>query len=501
MRPDISDDDRAIALETAAYLIDKDKPSSQYVDKNELQDKIWAGTIVTEAALTRCIMKVRRAIGDDPAAAKAVATVRGHGYRFIAAVDERIDDDSTADSPAAHDRPSLVVLPFVNISNDPDQQYFADGITEDIITELSRFRSLFVIARPTAFYYKGRAVKASEVARELGVAYVVDGSVRRGGDRIRLNVRLVDAGTDTQLWADRYDREVEDVFVVQDQLAATIAATVGGRVEVTRGRRRVDRAAFESYDCLLRAQALYYDFRKEANAEARVILERAIEIDPRNARALAILAAVHSMDSWSYWAGDSQESQRLSYEIGRKSIELDDSDSLAHALFAEILHDIGQPELADAHFRRAIVLNPNDIAARALYASKLAATGRVDEALQHLAMAERLDPFGLFWIPLIKGSVMFVARRYEEALAALYSMTSPPVEASLITLATLGRLGRRIEATLVLKKMLAAAEKEMPNYPGPGLDDWREIIIRMRGNPDEAELEHVMESLRLAGWK
>ena len=153
------------------------------------------------------------------------------------------------------------------------------------------------------------------------------------------------------------------------------------------------------------------------------------------------------------------------------------------------------------HFGRAIALNPNDIAAHALYASKLSATNRIDEALDHLAIAERLDPFGLFWIPLIKGSVMYVARRYEEALAALKSMTSPPVEASLVMLATLGRLGRRIEATLVRQQMLEAAEQEMPNYPGPGLEDWRHIIVRMRGNPEKVEIEHVMESLRLAGWE
>ena len=492
--------DELVAIEPKAYdlLVYLIANRDRAVGKDELQDEIWAGTIVTEAALTRCVMKARRAIGDDRA--EAITTVRGHGYRFTADVDERQSGGESSAVPSSHDKPSLVVLPFVNISKDPEQEYFSDGITEDIITELSRFRSLFVIARPTAFSYKGHAIGASDVARDLGVTYVVDGSVQRSGDRIRLNVRLVDASSESQTWAERYDREVEDVFLLQDELAATIAATVGGRVEVTRARQRIDRARFDCYDCVLRAQALYYDFRKEANAEARTILEGALEIDPENARALAILAAVHSMDSWTYWAEDSEESQRLSYEFGKRSIALDDTDSLAQALFAEILHDIGEVELADVHFRRAIALNPNDIAAHALYASKLSATNRTHEALEHLAIAERLDPFGLFWIPLIKGSVMYVARRYDEALAALKSMTSPPVEASLVMLATLGRLGRRIEATLVRQNMLQAAEKEMPNYPGPGLEDWREIIIRMRGNPDDAEIDHVMESLRLAGW-
>jgi len=442
------------------------------------------------------VMKALRAIGDSD---QAIKTVRGYGYRISLAVDEIGAFPAAAALPLP-DKPSLVVLPFINLGNDDRQEYFSDGITEDIITELSRFRSLFVIGRHSAFTYKGRSVRTREIAHDLGVAYVVDGSLQRAGERIRINVRLTDAAEDKQIWSERYDRDIGDILVIQEEVAATVAATIGGRVEATRGRQRIDNNQLESYDCLLRAQALYYDFEKAANAEARELLEHAIAVDPDNARALALLAAAHSMDSWSFWVVDVERSKALSLDIGRRSIELDDGDSLAQALFAEILFDCGHDELADHHFRRAIALNPNDIAAHALYASRLAAMGRSDDAIDHIGIAERLDPFGLLWIPLIKGSVMFHARRYEESVAALYSMTRPPNEARICLVAALARLGRSDEARQIRRQVIETARAEMPNYPGDSLQDWQPIFDRILGARDEALMQHYVESLRLAGW-
>ena len=496
-------DDEIVSMEPKAfdllsYLI---RHRDRAVKKDELQDKIWAGVIVTEAALTRCVMKARRAIGDTAAKATAIKTVRGHGYRFNVAVEEIGHRPMTGRRLPLPDKPSLVVLPFVNLGNDPEQEYFSDGITEDIITELSRSRSLFVIARHSAFSFKNRDMKARDIASELGVAYVVDGSLQRSSGRIRINVRLVDAADDGQIWAERYDREIEDVLIVQEEVAAKVAATVGGRVEATRGRRRIDTAQFESYDCLLRAQALYYDFSKEANIEARGLLEKAIEVDPENARALAILAAVHSMDSWSFWSDDNERSKRLSLELGEKSIQIDDSDSLAHALFGEILTDCGELERSEFHFSRALALNPNDIAARALHASNLRSMGRVEEGIGHIEIAERLDPFGLLWIPQIKGSLMLAAKRYEEAVAAFYTISRPPNEARCMLIAALGRLGRLDEARHVHKQFIAAAKVEMPNYPGEQLGNWMPIFGRMLSTTDPTVLLELRESLELCGWR
>ena len=496
-------DDELVAVEPKVYelLVHLIRHRDRSVSKDELQDAIWPRTIVTEGALTRCVMKARRAIGDDASGREAIKTVRGHGYRFNEAVEE-IGGTTTAEtvSRALPDKPSLVVLPFANLSGDPAQEYFSDGITEDIITELSRFRSLFVIARHSSFSYKDRVARTRDIARELGVAYVVDGSVQRAGDRLRINVRLVDALDDVQIWAERYDREIEDILLLQEEVAATVAATVGGRVEATRGRQRIDGLKLESYDCLLKAQALYYDFSRASNARARELLEHAVDIDPGNARALAILAAVHSMDSWSFWAKDNARSQQQSLEYGRRSIELDDTDSLAQALFAEILFDCGQSELAEHHFQRALALNPNDIAAHALYASKLASMGRVEEGIAHIEIAERLDPFGLLWIPLIKGSVMFAAKRYADAASALASMTRPPNEARYLLMASLGRLGRIEEASRVYEEFLAAAKDEMSDFPGERLEAWLPIFERMLGSPGDEAMAHLVESLELAGW-
>ena len=487
------------AFDLLIYLIEN---RERAVSKDELQDEIWRGSIVTEAALTRCVMKARRSIGDDPAKQQMIKTVRGHGYRFgvdVEAVVASTQASNQVELPAR--KPSVAVLPFANLAANPTHEYFSDGITDDIITELSRSRSILVIARHSAFTFRTTQLRIAEVARQLGVDYIVEGSVQRSDERIRLNVRLIDGVAETQLWSERYDREIGDVLVVQDELAAKIAATIGGRVEANRGRQRIDSKGVESYDCLLRAQALYYQVSAEANREAQRLLERAIDIEPENARALALLAAVHSMSSWSFWADDNERARQLSLDYGRRSIELDDTDSLAQALFAEILFDVGQIEQAAHHFSRALALNPNDIAARALYGSKLAAQGRALEGLQQLEIAEELDPFSLLWIPWIKGSVLFTLRRYEEAVETLRSMPHPPNEATLMLVAALAGLGRFAEADECRKACIARAREEMPNYPGDSLDSWAPIVSRMLDYEDAADLQHLLDSLRRSGWE
>jgi tetratricopeptide (TPR) repeat protein len=202
------------------------------------------------------------------------------------------------------------------------------------------------------------------------------------------------------------------------------------------------------------------------------------------------------MSSWSFWAEDNEAARELSLRLGQRSIELDDTDSLAHALFGEILFDCGQNELAEFHFLRAISLNPNDIAARALYASKLSALGKRDEAIEQLRVAERLDPFGLHWIPWIKGSVMFAARRYEDAIKALHTMSNPPNEAHYVMAAALAMLGRADEAAGYLARYLERARRDMPHYPGDRIEDWRPILDRMLDFEDEADLEHLIQALK-----
>jgi TolB-like protein len=459
------------------------------VDKDELQDRIWEGLVVTEASLTRAVMKARRAVGDEARPYRVIRTIHGFGYRFVAEVEPAPAPpaESAEPTPRAEDglalplKPSIAVLPFRNLSDDPGQTWFCEGIADDIVTELSRFRSLFVVASHSSFAMHRQGLTARELGRKLGVAYLLDGSIQRAGSRLRLNARLVDAARDRQIWANRYEREAEDVFQLQDELARTIAATIGGRVEATRARERASPEHLAAYDLVLRAQALYYQVTPESVSVAIGLLEMALGVDPDNARALALLAACHSIESWSYWSADPAQSLQLAQQFGRRSLELDDSDSLAHALYGEILLDGGQEELAEAHFHQAIALNPNDIAGRALYASLLAATGRAEDALEQIAVAERLDPFGLVWIPWVKLTLLFSAGRDAECLAVARRMDHLPNEANLWLAAAQERLGERAAATATLRGFLHRAAGEMPTFPGRSMEAWAPILDRYLG--------------------
>jgi TolB-like protein len=468
---------------------------SRAVDKDELQDRIWPGVVVTEASLTRCVMKTRRAVGDEDRPHRVIRTIHGFGYRFVADLAEA-PPAAEPGASALPTKPSIAVLPFRNLSGVPDQDAFCEGIADDVATELSRFRSLFVIASHSSFAMARQGLTARELGEKLGVAYLLDGSIQRSEHRLRLNARLIDAVDEQQIWAQRYEREVEDLFQLQDHLARTIAATIGGRVEATRARARASPEHLAAYDLMLRAQALYYQVTPGSVRAAIGLLDMAIGIDERNARAFALLAACHSIESWSYWSADPAHSLTLALENGRHALELDDGDSLAHALYGEILLDNGQETLAEEHFERAIALNPNDIAARTLYASLLAATGRAEDALEQIAVAERLDPYGLVWIPWVKLTVLFSAGRDAQCVAAAERMDEVPNEARLWIAAAQARLGDAAAGVETLRTFLRRAAREMPTFPGPGLEAWQPVLERYLGIKHRGDYAELMDLLR-----
>lgn len=481
-------------LDLLLYLVEH---RGRAVDKDELQDRVWPGVIVTEASLTRCVMKARRAVGDQDRPHRVIRTIHGFGYRFVADLAGAPPAiGGVSDAPALPARPSIAVLPFRNLSGEPAQDAFCEGIADDIATELSRFHSLFVVATHSSFAMARQGLTARELGERLGVAYLLDGGIQRSGSRLRLNARLVDAAGERQTWAQRYEREVEDLFQLQDDLARTIAATIGGRVEATRARERASPEHLAAYDLVLRAQALYYQVTPESVRAAIGLLDMAVGIDERNARAFALLAACHSIESWSYWSADPVYSQKLALQYGRRSLELDDGDSLAHALYGEILLDNGQELLAEEHFERAIALNPNDIAGRTLYASLLAATGRAEDGLEQIAVAERLDPYGLVWIPWVKLTVLFSAGRDAECIAAAERMDDVPNEARLWIAAARARQGDAAGAAKTLRTFLRRAAREMPTYPGRGLDAWEPILERYLGIKHRGDYAEVMGLLR-----
>jgi adenylate cyclase len=273
------------------------------------------------------------------------------------------------------DKSSIAVLPFTNMSNDPEQEYFSDGITEDIITELSRFRSLFVIARNSSFAFKGKSIKVQSIARELGVAYVVEGGVRRAADRVRITAQLVDGDTGNHLWAERYDRDMRDIFALQDEVARSVASTVSGRVEIADRDRavRLSPNALRAYDLVLRAKAFTLKYARADNQQALACAERAVELDPTSARAHAHAAWCHFYNYMACWTADREKALGKAYELAQRAVVLDETDSFAHCMLGIVHWFRREYDEAQSETEQAIDLNPNDATARRYYGLFLAA--------------------------------------------------------------------------------------------------------------------------------
>jgi TolB-like protein/Tfp pilus assembly protein PilF len=315
-------------------------------------------------------------------------------------------------------KPSVAVLPFTNMSGDPEQQYFSDGITEDIITELSRCRSLFVIARNSTFQYRDKAVDIRRVARELGVGYVVEGSVRRMGERIRITAQLIDAAQGNHLWSERYDREIRDVFAVQDEVTRTIVATLIGRVEEAElgASRRRPTASMEAYDSLLRGIEHLRGYGADDNPLAREHFERAIALDPRFARAHAYFALALLSEHEVENAPETIKMRAL--DAALLGVRLDARDSLCHVALADAYLALANFDVCLTHCERAASLNPNDANNLAEWGYALAAVGRAQEGNELIRQAMRLNPFHPDWYWGNLTRVLHDARRYEEALEA-----------------------------------------------------------------------------------
>jgi TolB-like protein/class 3 adenylate cyclase len=399
------------------------------------------------------------------------------------------------------DKPSVAVLPFTNLSGDPEQQYFSDGITEDIITELSRFHDLFVIARNSSFQYRDKAVDVKRVGRELGVQFVIEGSVRKLGSRLRISVQLIDASNGNHLWAERYDRDLADMFALQDELAHAVAATVGARVEAV-GRDRATRlnpASLTAYDLVLRAKALMMKFTRIELEQARAFAFRAIEIDPTNARAHVQYAACCFNIRMAHWTVERERTFDEAFHHAKRAVAFDDSDSYARWTLG-LMH-LFRREYDDAcvHFETALKSNPNDTAARAHYGLYLAAIGQTDAAIEQLDLAKRHNPFDLYWIPWIAGIIFFTARRYREAIAVLSQIPEPINEIRGWLTASYAQAGRLTEAKASLDEFLRVAKRDMVVYPGDRLKDWEQYWHAAMEYRDQRDFDHLFEALHKAG--
>jgi TolB-like protein len=315
-------------------------------------------------------------------------------------------------------RPAIAVLPFVNLSGDASQQYFSDGITEDIITELSRFRSLFVIARNSSFQFRDKATDVRRIAQELSVQFVVEGSVRRNGDRLRITAQLIDAATGSNLWADRYDRSLDDLFAVQDEVVYTIAGTLEGRLvtRVAEQARSRPTHSMAAYECVLQAREYLSTFETEA---AEPLLRRAIELDPNYAQARGWLGIVY-LDKYFFDPRPELLDQALLE--GQRAVALDESDARCHSTLGSVYLFRREFERAGLHHERARTLNANDVTICAAHAHWLCRVGRVSEALAAFDRALQRDPFppGYYWET--RSVALILARRFQEAIDAIRRM-------------------------------------------------------------------------------
>ena len=314
-------------------------------------------------------------------------------------------------------RISICVLPLANLGGDPEQQYFSDGITADIITELSRWRLLAVRSRSASFKYRGPDVDPAQVARELNVRFVVEGTVRRMGDRVRISVQLIDAETGNHVWGERFDRAQAEIFSVQDEVVQTIVSTLVGRVHVSdavRARRKPP-ASLDAYECVLEGNALYWDDPAGA-AEATRLFERAIEIDPGYGLAHSLLATM-KRQQWRDDPGSSTALLDESYQLAMRAVELDDSESTCHSLLAQVCLYRRSFDLALEHMQRSLELNPNNQWNVADMGLILVYVGRADEAVAWNTRARQIDPyFDQPWYWRQFGLTCMVLGRYQEAL-------------------------------------------------------------------------------------
>ncbi len=405
---------------------------------------------------------------------------------------------ATAKAPAQ--RPTVAVLPFNNMSGDAEHEYFADGITEDIITELSRFRALYVIARNSSFVFKGTHTRVEDVARKLGVQYVVEGSVRRAGKRVRVTAQLVDGTTGMHIWAERYDRDLDDIFAVQDELTRSIVTALGIHVESATLERALRKVSdFTAYEYVLRARRPYEYYTKAMNEEARGLYLKALELDDGLTEARTRLALTYLSDAEFGWAADPEAAIRRGLEAAERAVERNPGDSYAlHALSYAHSH-LGHYDLAMRFIKRAYDFNPNDVGIMALLASALSYQGRSEEAIALIEEARRRNPMVPKFLMWNLGIALHTARRYREATEAFEQISSPPTEMIAALAACYAQAGDVDRARDLMKRYLALAREELAHFPGDDKALWRAYWRRSYQYSDEADLDHLLEGLRLAG--
>lgn len=393
------------------------------------------------------------------------------------------------------DKPSIIVLPFVNLSGDPAQEYFSDGVTEEITAALSRLSSLFVIARTSAFIYKGKATKVQDISKEMGVRYVLEGSARKGDGQIRIIAQLIDATTGEHLWSEKYDRPLTDIFAVQDEIVQKIVQAMKLNISVTEQGWQVRKGTdnVEAYEYFLRALDNCCRYTKEANAKARQFVEKAVEIDPAYAEAYAVLGVTYFFEAANQWSQDPLTLQRA-LELEQKALALDETVSRAHWTLGYIYPRLKQHDKAITSAERAIALDPNFADGYVGLAAIYTSVGRAAEAVTFIEKAMRLNPrYLVAYYTYELGRAYYSLRRYQEAIAALKEARAHNPNQLFIHFflaAAYSEFGQNEEAR-------AAAAELLKRNPAFSLER-----AKQGGSyKDPVERERIIAALRKAGLK
>jgi TolB-like protein len=413
-----------VALEPQVFdlLVFLIENRERVVSKDDLIAAVWQGRVVSDSTLTSRINAARKAIGDSGERQSTIRTIARKGFRFVGTM--RDAPPAAATEPARStlllpDRPSIAVLPFVNMSGDPEQEYFSDGISEDIITALSKLRWFLVIARNSSFIYKGKSVHLKEIGEELGVGYVVEGSVRKSGDQVRITAQLNDVASGSHLWAERYDRNLADVFAVQDEITEAIVAAIEPQLYAAENfhTQRKPPDSMDAWDLVMRALSHFWRVTRQDNVVAQALLEKATSIDPNYGQALGVLANSYMFCAHMGWV-DIAVAAPIAERAALAAIQSDSEDPWAHLALASVYMMARRFDDALAEYELALRLNPNFALAQGYYGLSLAYSGRWQEAYEAAQRALRLsprDPFAAVYCG-IAAYAQYLGRNYDEAI-------------------------------------------------------------------------------------
>jgi TolB-like protein len=490
---------RAVAL--LRLLLER---AGEPVSKEALIEAAWPGLAIEDGNLTVQIAALRRVLGEEANGASWIETLPRRGYRYVGPPIPIVNGAGTpshaTSAPALPEKPSLAVLPFSSPGVGFKHAYFADGMVEDIITALSRFKSLFVIARNSSFVYKGKTVDIKLVGRELGVRYVVEGSVRKTANKLRVAVQLIDAESGYQLWSERYERGLEDIFAVQDEIARAVVSTLPGRLEDA-GRDiaiRKQTSNITAYDLVLLGNEQWRRLNRSALAEARERFGAAAALDPNYARAHANIAWTIVCEAFleaptGMTLGDALR------EI-ETALDIDDDDAWSHGVFAQVLFLRREDDRAEMHFNRALTLNPNDADVAAVFANILVYWGRWREALGWIEMARRLNPFSPNLYHWYHALALYSGRQYQNAIKTLKEARSLHSWSHGLLAACYAEIGMRDEARFELNRFAKERHLELRQNGEPApVNDLDLGRIRAERYRNVGDRKHFLDGLRKAG--